>query len=415
MAQYEYAGQLTTGAAITGELEAGSVEEAQQALAATNVHITQLAATPAMRSMRPLSHDDVLFFNEQLASLAKSGIALDVGLRLLAKDLRRGRLRTVTEHLASELERGVPLEKALAAQPGQFPPLYADVLRAGAQSGQLGETLLNLSAHLKLMDAGRRLFWESMVYPLIVLALGFGVLSFFMWVIVPGFGNIYAEFDPSIFDFSLSSYQSSSIWDELPSLTQALLVLSMYWSNIAIALLSGVALVAVLYRLLGWTASGLSIRERILSWLPGVGPVYLRSLVARFAQAGSLGARAGQDLPTLLRTASAATGSSMLTHDADALARRVETGMTALEASLPSRVIPPIFGYTVVIAGARGQLADALADMAQAYDQMARHRLRMFKAILTPFLILLTAIVICLGSLAILMPIVTLLNNLTGG
>lgn len=185
MALYEYAGQLTTGAAITGELEASSPDDARHALAATNVHIIQLAATPAMRSVRPLSHDDVLFFNEQLASLAQSGIALDVGLRLLAKDLRRGRLKTVTEHLAKELERGVTLEAALAAQRGQFPPLYADVLKAGSQSGQLGETLLNLSSHLKLMDAGRMLFWEAMVYPLVVLALGFCVMSFFMWVIVP--------------------------------------------------------------------------------------------------------------------------------------------------------------------------------------------------------------------------------------
>jgi len=414
MALYEYAGQLTTGAAITGELEAASPDDALKALMGTQVHITQLAATPAMRSVRPLSHDDVLFFNEQLASLAKSGIALDVGLRLLAKDLRRGRLRTVTAHLASELERGVPLESALAAQRGQFPPLYADVLKAGSKSGQLGETLLNLSTHLKLMDAGRRLFWEATVYPLVIMALGFCVLSFFMWVIVPGFGSIYEDFDHNMGGFDPLTGQAISPYEYLPTLTQWLLRLSDHWSTIALVTFGLTACIAIAWCMMGLSDIGRAARESILGWLPGVGAIRQRSLMARFAQAASLGARSGQDLPLLLRTASAATGSPLLTRDADALARRVESGATPLEAALPCRMIPPIFGYTVAVAGARGQLAIALSDMSRAYDQLARHRLYMVKMILTPLLILLTSVVIGLGSIAMLQPLVSLLSNLTG-
>lgn len=413
MPLYEYSGQLTTGAAITGELEAASPDDARQALAATNVHLTQLAATPAMRRVRPLSHDDVMFFNEQLASLAKSGLALDVGLRLLAQDLRRGRLKTVVQHLAGEMERGVPLERALAAQKGQFPALYADVLLAGAQSNQLGETLLNFSAHLKLMDSGRRLFWESIIYPIVVLALGFCVMSFFMWVVVPGFGSIYAEFfrnPPPLYD---SNWSEVEVNTDLPLLTRAMLSLSHHWSSVAIAVLSIVAAITLLYVLSGLTDRGRLLREFFISRVPIISSVRRRSLMARFAQAASLGAKAGLDLPTLLRTASAATGSDLLTRDAAALAARVERGATPLEAALPARIIPPIFGYTITVAGARGQLATALADMATAYDQLARHRLHIIKMILSPLLILLTAVVIGLGAVAILQPLMQLLSFLT--
>ena len=413
MALYEYAGQLTTGAAITGELEAASPDDARQALAATNVHLTQLAATPAMRSVRPLSHDDVMFFNEQLASLAKSGIALDVGLRVLAQDLRRGRLKTVVQHLASELNRGVSLERALAAQKGHFPPLYADVLLAGAQSNQLGETLLNFSSHLKLMDSGRRLFWESIIYPIVVLALGFCVMSFFMWVIVPGFGSIYAEFfrnPPPLYNADWSEVEVDK---RLPWLTRTMLELSNHWSSVAIVVLLTVIALGMLYYTTGLTHRGRLLRESVVSRIPVVSSVRRRSLMARFAQAASLGARAGLDLPTLLRAASAATGSDLLTRDADALAGRVERGATPLEAALPARIIPPIFGYTVTVAGSRGQLASALADMAVAYDQLARHRLHMLKMILSPLLILLTAVVIGLGAIAILQPLMQLLSFLS--
>lgn len=413
MPNYEYAGQLTTGAAITGELEAASPDDARQALASTNVHLTQLAATPAMRSLRPLSHDDVMFFNEQLASLAKSGVALDVGLRLLAQDLRRGRLRTVVQHLAGEMERGVPLEKALAAQKGQFPPLYADVLLAGAQSNQLGETLLNFSAHLKLMDSGRRLFWESIVYPIVVLALGFCVMSFFMWVVVPGFGAIYAEFFRNPSPVFNANWEEVEISTELPVLTRAMLTLSQHWSSVAITVLLIIAALVLLYIANGLTDRGRLFREIVISKLPIISSVRRRSLMARFAQSASLGAKAGLDLPTLLRAASAATGSDLLTRDAAALAGRVERGATPLEAALPSRIISPIFGYTITVAGARGQLASALTDMATAYDQLARHRLHIIKMILSPLLIVLTAIVIGLGAVAILQPLMQLLSFLT--
>src|SRR5262245_36280270 len=118
---YEYTGQLRSGQAISGTLEADAIENARGQLEGMGVQVASVAQAERLRVPRALSRDDILFFNQQLASMASSGIALDQGLRVLAKDMRRGRLRRVVEQLADELDRGVPLERAVEKRASDFP------------------------------------------------------------------------------------------------------------------------------------------------------------------------------------------------------------------------------------------------------------------------------------------------------
>ena len=83
MPAYEYTGQLPQGTAMTGSLEAVSIDEARRQLADLRIDAASLAEAPRIRSRRALSREDLLFFNQQLASLAENHIALDDGLRAI--------------------------------------------------------------------------------------------------------------------------------------------------------------------------------------------------------------------------------------------------------------------------------------------------------------------------------------------
>ncbi len=143
MPAFEYSGQLQSGSAISGTIEADRAEDATAQLHAMGIRVTAIAAARAMRTIRPLSREDLQYFNQQLASLAETGVALDQGLRILAGDLHRGRLRRVIEELADDLDRGVPLEDAIDRRAGLFPPLYAQIIKSGVENNQLGSTLCN--------------------------------------------------------------------------------------------------------------------------------------------------------------------------------------------------------------------------------------------------------------------------------
>ena len=408
MPAFEYNGQLSSGTAINGTFEAGSADEARVTLQGMRIHVTSLSKVPAMRAARPLSREDLQYFNQQLASLAQTGIALDEGLRIIAQDLRRGRLRRVVNDLADDLERGVPFEEAVERRSGLFPPLYAQVLRAGVENNQLGSTLFNVNTHLSLMESTRRLFVESATYPIIVLGFGLSLLTFFMMVVVP-------EYQEMMLGFDGLEYRDISTWQThlltLPAGTRMLFGMSHYWPTIAAVIVGAPLLIALVLSLLRGSATGRSFRETLIMLVPGLGGVYRTSLVARFAQAAALGAKAGQQLPDILRMAAGATGSAALLKDAEALGRHVESGGLPEQAAQRTRIIPAIFGYTAQIAGGRGQLAAALADMAQNYDQLARHRLAMLKVFLMPLLIVLVAIVLGAGILTMFLPFIQLVDT----
>ena len=81
MESFEYTAQCEGGAAISGTLEMADGEEAMKQLNSMGLRNVDLRKSGRVSVTRPLAGDDFIFFNEQLASLAESGICLDVGLR----------------------------------------------------------------------------------------------------------------------------------------------------------------------------------------------------------------------------------------------------------------------------------------------------------------------------------------------
>ena len=92
--------------------------------------------TPVMKANVPLSADELITLNEEIASMARAGLPLDQGLAVLAREMSAGRLRNVTEQLAADLRAGLTLPEALKRQEGRVPGYYAARLTAGIRSGR---------------------------------------------------------------------------------------------------------------------------------------------------------------------------------------------------------------------------------------------------------------------------------------
>ncbi len=82
----------------------------------------------------------------RLRGLAKSGLALEGGLRALAEEIGRPRLAAVLRRLSLRLENGEPLEKAISAPDCRLPIVLRGLIVAGVQSGRLPEVLEQCAA-----------------------------------------------------------------------------------------------------------------------------------------------------------------------------------------------------------------------------------------------------------------------------
>src|SRR6476620_1639659 len=109
---FAYQAQTVDGNAISGTIDAPDLEQATRLLANLRLRVIQLEPVRRPARAKPLVGDNFLAFNQQLTQLTKAGLPVEHGLKLIARDMRSGRLSRTVSDVVSELEKGMPLGEA---------------------------------------------------------------------------------------------------------------------------------------------------------------------------------------------------------------------------------------------------------------------------------------------------------------
>ena len=139
----------------------------------------ELSARPG-----PITLDQLLALNDEIAALVRAGIPLERGLQVAGRDLR-GRLGRLASALGQRLSRGESLSDALRGEERAVPPLYRAVVEAGARSGRLTVALEGLAEYVRGYSEARTAIGLALWYPLLVLALAYGLFVGLVSLAVP--------------------------------------------------------------------------------------------------------------------------------------------------------------------------------------------------------------------------------------
>lgn len=397
---FRYHAQSPTGTALAGTIEAPSAADAQSQLASLGLRVFSIDPaspdTPRARQ-RPLAHDDFQAFNEQLAHLASAGLPVEQGLRLIAKDLRAGRLATVANELADDLHRGISLPEAFARHKDRFPPLYHHLIQAGIQSANLPAVLLNLGRHLDLLARMREALFRALAYPLAVFV---GLLAIFVFLsiyIIPIFPSIFGEFRMKI-----------------PLITTVFLAIGQWVPILALALALGILFLFILYKALRRTAAGRATLEAILFPLPLFGPMLRRNITARWCDAARIAVDAGLSLPSAFTMAAQTLASPAAERESAALVEHLNAGRP-LDSAPTGKIITAAIPAAIDLASRVNDLPAALASLAAMYQQQAEAKLRLIPTVVTPLLMAAIAVVIAFTAAALLLPLLHLIRSVSGG
>jgi len=335
---------------------------------------------------------DFVAFNEQLAHLAKTGMPIEQGLRLVAQDMRSGRLASAVRDVADALERGQPLSEAFDARRGAFPALYGQLMDVGVQTGDLPGVLFNLGRHLDIVARLRTLVWRSAAYPLIVLFWAGMVAMFIGMYVAPPFEQIFADFDA-----------------ELPALTEAFFATAHAMPWIGGAFLMLVIAVALRISMVGHGSSASS------GWslaVPLIGPVLRHNLSARWCDAVRIGVEAGLDLPRSIALAGDSMRSEPIIRDSQRLIDALNEGAQP-SAARQMEVLPGTVQVAMGLGIEQNNLSAALETLSSMHQQQAEVRLGVTNAVLAPIFVVMMAALIGLMIMAVFMPMIALVENLS--
>ncbi|MDB5324283.1 MAG: type secretory pathway, component PulF [Phycisphaerales bacterium] len=398
---FAYRAQSLDGQPLSGTIDAATADQARERLESLRLRVLELEpAASAATSVRALRGDDFVTFNQQLAHLTAAGLPMEQGLRLIAQDLRRGKVAATVRQIADDLEKGSSLGDAFQKYANRFPPAYGRLIDAGVRSSNLSGMLLSLGQHLQTVARLRSALWRALSYPIMVfLALCF-VLAFIGHLVLPKFEEVFKDFGT-----------------RLPLMTELLLSGSRVMGTTAIIAAALLIAAIVLWQVLRSTGRDAGLRDAVGLRLPLIGQTLKRSLISRWCDAVRLGVSGGMDLPSAMRTASDAVGSPRLAREVEQLVARLEAGQP-LDDGRRYRLIPATVLAAMDLStrqGGPGVLAQVLGTLSQMYQQQARAKVGLIPAVLTPLMLALLTGIIGFVIVAMFAPLITLIQSVSGG
>ena len=131
-------------------------------------------------------------FTRTLGLLIGAGIPIITALKVVAALLASPTFREGIDFAISRVERGSPLYQPLAANP-TFPPIIAQMIRVGEETGKMDEVLDRLSLYFEGESETLIRNLTTALEPIILVVLGMGVGILVLSIILPIY-NLTAQF-----------------------------------------------------------------------------------------------------------------------------------------------------------------------------------------------------------------------------
>jgi len=210
MPTYQFEAMDATGQEIKDVIEAPSEEEAQQTIRQMGYFVTKIsvkkgrkeaaekkagAKTGRSFAIGGASSKQLTSFTRQLSILQDAGLPILRSLRILEQQQKPGALKNALMDTCDEIESGSTLSEAMSKSPKVFNRLYVNMIRAGEAGGALEVILQRLADFQERAEALKRQVRGALIYPVMVVLVAVGILTFIMIKIVPAFKQIFEEFD----------------------------------------------------------------------------------------------------------------------------------------------------------------------------------------------------------------------------
>ena len=163
MPQFNYIIRTKDGVREEGAIDADNINIASEKLRANDFTVIKITEkdtsfdflTPFLNRLNlalekyknrvPLP--TLVFFTRQLATMFASGLTIEKALFFLSQEEKHKKFKTIIATVEANIRRGMLLSDSLERFPGVFNQLYIALVRAGEVSGQLAETLEELSLY----------------------------------------------------------------------------------------------------------------------------------------------------------------------------------------------------------------------------------------------------------------------------
>jgi len=413
MPTFTFEGIDAQGREVKSEVEAGNEQEALGRIRGMGVRPVKVAAksgrgavvTPMagkksagiLAGIGGVPSKSITQFTRQFATLIDAGLPIVRSLDILSNQQKTGPFKSAIDAIGDDVKGGSTLSESMAKHPKIFDKLYVSMVKAGEAGGVLDTILRRLSDFQEKSLRLRKKVQGAMYYPVVVIVIALGILTFILSYVVPQFDKMFKE-------------QGG----ELPAVTQLLMDMSeavkAYWY-----LLPGVPFLFWLFlKLIGRSRKGRYNIDAFKLKVPIFGTVMKKSIVSRFCR--TLGTLIASGVPILeaLGIVKDAVGNLVVSTAVENVHGSIREGETIAEPLRQSGVFDDLIVNMISVGEETGELDKMLSKISDNYDLEVDVAVESLTRVLEPLIIVVLGLMVGFIVIALFMPLINLVQTMGG-
>jgi type IV pilus assembly protein PilC len=401
MPVYTYRGTNRTGAAVSGELAAGSKTELQNLLRRQQITPSKMSEKGREFNIPTfgagVNAKELAIFTRQFSVMIDAGLPLVQCLEILASQQENKTFQKVLTNTRASVEGGATLSSAMRQSPKVFDGLYVNMVEAGETGGILDTILQRLSSYIEKNVKLQRAVKSALVYPIGVLTVAAGVIILLLWKVVPIFGTLFA-----------------GLGVDLPLPTKIVIAMSHFvGSYFGLLILIGIG--AAIFGLKVWygTPQGKLILDAIILKLPVIGILMRKIAVARFTR--TLGTLISSGVPILegLDITAKTSGNAVVEQALFKVRKALEEGKSLTDPLRDSAIFPGMVTQMIAVGEQTGAMDAMLQKIADFYEEEVDAAVKDLLTALEPVMIVFLGLVVGGVVISMYLPLFSLIGKLS--
>jgi type IV pilus assembly protein PilC len=398
MALFLYKAIDAKGKTSLGQIEAMNLIDLEMRLKRMGLDL--ISGGPTRRGARvfgagSIKREDLINFCFHLEQLNSAGVPLVESLADLRDSTENARFRDVISGVIESIQGGAGLSQALGDHPDVFGPVFTSLVRAGEQTGRLGEVLKSLTETLKWEDELAAQTRKIIMYPAFVGSIVLLVTFFLMIYLVPQMVGFI-----------------KNMGQQIPLQTRILILVSRFFVEFWWAIIAFPVALFLTIRMAAKTNPIVRYQiDRAKLGLPVMGNILRKIILSRFASTFALMYSSGITILDAIHSSEATAGNIVVQEGLHMAGQEIANGKSVTNAFQDAGLFPPLVIRMLRVGETTGALDKALLNVSYFYNREVRESIAKIQVMIEPALTVFLGAILGWVMLSVLGPIYDVISK----
>lgn len=400
MNRFNYKAKDKDGRLVTGEVEAGTLDEAARLVRSKGLYIISLnpkidSPLNLIKRMKDrVTPSDVSTFTRQLSTMINAGLPITEAL-LILRSQSKGSMQKIVAQILADVEAGESLSSSLERHPKIFSKTYMALVKSGEVGGVMDAVLARLADNLERQQEFSGKVKGALIYPMVIV-IGMAIVSVVMMIfVIPRLLSLYADFNAT-----------------LPLPTLILIGISNFFIQFWWIILIILGISAYFFSMYNATPIGKRHIDSLKFKIPVFGDLQRQIVLTELTRTLSLMVGAGVPILEALNITSEVVNSPTISDALKDSAKQVERGFPiAYSFGRHPEAFPFILSQMIAVGEETGKMDDVLTKVSHIFEVESDEKVKGLTAAIEPIVMVVLGLGVGFLVIAVILPIYNLTSQ----